>query len=187
MNGDKIALLKSWSYTLAVLALIVGGVHLASYAFGVSAYVVSSRSMVPTLEIGDLIVTYRADIGSINVGDIIVFYKYDHGGETIVHRVVSKSDTTLTTMGDANKPFSYPWEMGITMDRVVGKVAFWIPRIGLLRWMVPSYARVPIIVILIFLTFLFDYVTWRKDQKKADEQMELTGMVEENEVSRINK
>jgi signal peptidase I len=161
MKEWKRSLLKSWARTLVILIAVVGIAYLVSYTFGLSVYVVSSPSMEPHLSIGDLIIVYRVNAESIVVGDVIVFYKSLYGSEVVVHRVVEKYDSVFTTKGDAN-PMSYPWERWITMDRIVGEVLFFVPKLGLLRWLVPQQVKLPLMVGLIVFIFFIDYVAARK-------------------------
>ena len=52
---------------------------------------VSSESMVPTLNVGDLIVVRGVDPGSVTVGTVIVFHSPRNYDMLIVHRVVGIS------------------------------------------------------------------------------------------------
>ena len=101
-------------------------------------YVVSSGSMIPTLEIYDVIVVEgNTPFQDIKKGDIIVFYspaKYELGEErVIVHRVdsiMSDEPKIIQTKGDANprsmKNVDYP----ITEEIYLGKVEYVIPQVG---------------------------------------------------------
>ena len=89
---------------------------------------VSSNSMKPTFERGDLIFIKGVDsLSEIKIHDIIVYQ--DMSGKPIVHRVVNISqDNKITTKGDANSNNDPP----ITFEQVKGKVLFWIPKLGYL-------------------------------------------------------
>jgi len=69
-------------------------------------YVVASGSMIPELEVYDvLIVQGHEPFEEIETGDIIVFNRPSDHNRVIVHRVVSITNDdpkTLTTKGDAN-------------------------------------------------------------------------------------
>jgi len=94
--------------------------------------VVSSDSMRPTLEIGDLIIVKRIDPSQLYdapmKGDIIVYRNKE--GELVVHRLISKTPTEdgylLTTQGDANYRADDPF----SDEQYVGKVIARIPFIG---------------------------------------------------------
>ncbi len=87
---------RGLTYVLIVVVIVVGAQLLVGSALGSSpVYVVVSKSMVPTLQIGDLVITQNVPFSSIHVGQVIVYVKPDSlgacNGETIVHRVVSGS------------------------------------------------------------------------------------------------
>ena len=75
---------------------------------------VSSNSMQPILEKGDLILIKGVKKGDIKTGDIVV-YKIDEG--FIIHRVIKLQDRVLITKGDAN---TYP-DLPVKYDKVVGE------------------------------------------------------------------
>ena len=97
-------------------------------------YVVSSGSMIPNLEIFDVIVVQgHVDFDQLKVGDIIVFNRPDGHDKVIVHRVaeiLNKDPLVIRTKGDAN-PGSIPGtDFPITKGDYIGKVVYVIPQIG---------------------------------------------------------
>ena len=93
-------------------------------------YVVSSGSMVPELNVYDILVVQANDpFESVRLGDIIVFDRPSGSERVIVHRVVSIIDEdpyTLRTKGDAN-PASIPGT-GLSDNRRR------VPRHGVIRY-----------------------------------------------------
>ena len=101
-------------------------------------YVVSSGSMIPTLEVYDVIVVEgKTPFEELKKGDIIVFYspaKYELGEERVivhrVHTIMSEDPKTIQTMRDPNprpmKNLDYP----ITEKIYLGKVEYIIPQVG---------------------------------------------------------
>jgi len=179
-NG-KSGIFRFWVYVVIFLAVAFVGVYVANNVFGLSARVVSSPSMRPNLEVGDIILIQRTGSESINVGDIIVFYRsldgrllYDE--VPLVHRVIKKSDSTLTTKGDANPTplYSQPYNEGnVTMDRVLGKVVLNVPKLGLVTVAVegiPYNVRLALGASLVLLIFLLDYMDWRKSSHRGSKQ-----------------
>ena len=75
-----------------------------------SAYTIVSPSMVPAINVLDLVVTVRVnDPESLKVGDVITFTStdYRYSGVTVTHRINKIEKTTdgkylFTTKGDAN-------------------------------------------------------------------------------------
>ncbi len=97
-------------------------------------YVVSSGSMVPVLQVFDVLVVQGNDpFESVEIGDIIVFNRPAGQDRVIVHRVTAIIDDdpyTIRTKGDAN-PASIPGtDFPITDEEYIGKVAYVIPQIG---------------------------------------------------------
>jgi signal peptidase I len=97
-------------------------------------YVVSSGSMIPNLNIFDVIVVQGNVIfDHVKVGDIIVFNRPNGHDKVIVHRVaeiLNKDPLVIRTKGDAN-PGSIPGtDFPITKEDYIGKVVYVIPQIG---------------------------------------------------------
>ncbi|WP_299290787.1 signal peptidase I [Nitrosopumilus sp.] len=117
---------------IGVLVIWIG----LQVAFGTQNpfYVVASGSMIPVLEVYDvLIVQGHEPFEEIEVGDIIVFNRPSDHNRVIVHRVASILDDdprTLRTKGDAN-PASIPGtDFPITAEEYIGKVAYTLPQVG---------------------------------------------------------
>ncbi|MFZ0184650.1 MAG: signal peptidase I [Nitrosotalea sp.] len=97
-------------------------------------YVVSSGSMIPNLNIFDVIVVQgHVSFDQLKVGDIIVFNRPIIHDKVIVHRVaeiLNKDPLVIRTKGDAN-PGSIPGtDYPITKGDYIGKVEYVIPQIG---------------------------------------------------------
>lgn len=122
-------------------------------------YVVSSRSMVPALEINDVIVV--RDGGSwddLKIGDIIVFNRPDGEDRVIVHRVIeitenSSGEQVVRTKGDAN-PASIPGtDYPIREDNYIGTVVYVMPGAGLVTKVISppvNYIIIAIILVILF-------------------------------------
>lgn len=97
-------------------------------------YVVSSGSMIPVLQVYDvLVVQGHVPFDDIKIGDIIVFNRPNGHDRVIVHRVaevLSDNPKTIRTKGDAN-PGSIPGtDYPLTKDEYIGKVVYVVPQIG---------------------------------------------------------
>lgn len=106
---------------------------------------VTSESMKPTLNVGDLIIvkgsSFREVLSDLNSGvkDIVVFYAYTSSNPKnptiIVHRVIDvvwvNGKPYLKTKGD-NNPIADPWlgTPGLPEENLVGKVVAVIPMVG---------------------------------------------------------
>lgn len=109
----------------------------------VSAYTIVSPSMVPNINVLDVIITTRvSDPSKIKVGDVITFNSTDYrsSGVTVTHRVKKVEKTSdgkylFTTKGDANntedatrQPFS----------SIYGKVLLRLPKLGYIQYILSS-------------------------------------------------
>lgn len=97
-------------------------------------YVVSSGSMIPELQVFDVLVVQGNDpFESVKIGDVIVFDRPQGQDRVIVHRVaaiIDEDPLTIRTKGDAN-PTSIPGtDFPITEEEYIGKVAYVIPQVG---------------------------------------------------------
>jgi len=97
-------------------------------------YVVASGSMIPVLEVYDvLIVSGHEPFEEIEIGDIIVFDRPSDHNRVIVHRVVSiisDDPKTIRTQGDANSGSIQGTDYPITEEEYIGKVAYTLPQVG---------------------------------------------------------
>lgn len=123
---SKVKNIIKWSvYT--ILTIIIGGGTFLQLSSDYNIYLVSSQSMKPTINIGDIIVSSPVDSllnKGLRPGTIITF---EHGKELIAHRIVSIEGESLTTKGDAVKDPD-PWLT--SPAEVQGIYLFKIPHVG---------------------------------------------------------
>jgi len=121
-------------------------------------YVVSSGSMIPKLQVFDVLVVQGHDpFETVEVGDVIVFNRPSGHDRVIVHRVVSIIDDdplTIRTKGDAN-PASIPGtDFPITEEEYIGKVQHVIPQVGYVtRILAPPINYIIIAIIIGIMVF----------------------------------
>ena len=124
-------------------------------------YVVSSGSMRPVLEVGDLIVVKNGPtFGEVRAGDIIVFRSPTSLDRIIVHRILRIVDSTggerqFITKGD-NNGSPDGWMVGV--KEYVGKVVVAVPKIGLVSSLLAppvNYLLIAIILVFIFVGELY--------------------------------
>lgn len=133
-------------------------------------YVVSSGSMVPELQVYDvLVVQGNEPFENVQNGDIIVFHRPAGHDRVIVHRVTEIIDDdpkTIRTKGDAN-PSSIPGtDFPITEDEYIGKVAYVVPQIGYItRILMPPVNYIIIAVIVGIM--IFKQISKNKKAKKS--------------------
>jgi len=111
---------------ILTLIIVVGGIFITLYFFGITPYVVLSGSMEPTIKTGSLsFINKNIKLQDIKENDIIGF---KIGSDNLVtHRVVSITLNGLTTKGDNNKVVDGGF---VTNNNYVGKNIFWIPKLG---------------------------------------------------------
>ena len=169
---------KNWRKSIAKdIAIVAIGVSLIYICillvFGTSNpfYVVASGSMIPELQVYDvLIVSAHIPFEDIQIGDIIVFDRPSGKDRVIVHRVVSITDDdprTLRTKGDNNVASIPGTDFPITEKEYIGKVEYKIPQVGY----VTQILKPPINYILIVIVIGFMIV---KEMIKRKNVKELT-------------
>ena len=138
------------------IAIIVIGVVLIWFAVKVvfnvdnPFYVVSSGSMIPVLNVGDILIVKDGNtFNSLKVGDIIVFNRPQGGDRVIVHRIIEISDRfgekVIVTKGDANDGIIPGTDFPIREKDYIGSVAYTVPKVGL----VLKYLNPPVNYIII--------------------------------------
>ena len=155
-------------------------------------YVVASGSMIPELEIYDvLIVQGHEPFEDLEIGDIIVFNRPSDHNRVIVHRVVSITDDdpiTLRTKGDAN-PASIPGtDFPITEEEYIGKVVYTLPQVGYITQLLKPPINYVIIVVVIGI-MVVKQITKRKKEKKItfSDQLDSENQDTIKELSDIDK
>lgn len=92
---------------------------------------VTSCSMYPSLDAGDIVVVKGEEFDDISEGDIAV-YSTDEVAIPVIHRVVETERDSLETRGDNNLGQS-DFERDINPSQVHGTYIFKIPKIGLVK------------------------------------------------------
>lgn len=108
-----------------------------------SAYTIVSPSMVPSINVLDVVVTKRVDNPEdLEKGDIITFNStdYRYSGVTVTHRIqniekTSSGEYLFTTKGDNNNTSD---SSRISFNEIYGKVLFRIPKIGYIQYYLSS-------------------------------------------------
>jgi signal peptidase I len=175
-------------FQTALMIILINGIVFGSW-FGVQwtlkteypALAVASSSMLPTLNVGDLIIVQGTPPNQIYAnylnGDIIVFRSPSNPNELIVHRAVSKEQRGgvyyFTTHGDNNPPYA---NEEFPDSYLVGKVVGRIPNVGNFALLFHTqqnmylFTITVIIIIVIILTFLPE--TGKEEKSTKERQTE---------------
>ncbi|MGB1878253.1 MAG: signal peptidase I [Nitrosopumilus sp.] len=173
---------------IVVIAVIVIWIGLQA-AFGTQNpfYVVASGSMIPALEVYDIIVIQGHEpFEEVQVGDIIVFDRPSDHNRVIVHRVesiLSEDPYTVRTQGDANPSFIRGTDYPITEEEYIGKVAYVIPQVGYITQILKPPMNYIIIAIVIGVMIIKQFAGKKKDvqdivSKETLEELSDIGEVE---------
>jgi signal peptidase I len=166
--------------TIKDIAIIVIGVVLIWFAVKVvfnvdnPFYVVSSGSMIPVLNVGDILIVKDGNtFNSLKVGDIIVFNRPQGGDRVIVHRIIEISDRfgekVIVTKGDANDGIIPGTDFPIREKDYIGTVAYTVPKVGL----VLKYLNPPVNYIII--VGIIGILIYTNMKKKNEEKGKLDG------------
>lgn len=162
------------------IAIIVIGVVLIWFAVKVvfnvdnPFYVVSSGSMIPVLNVGDILVVKDGNtFNSLKVGDIIVFNRPQGGDRVIVHRIIEVNDRfgekVIVTKGDANDGIIPGTDFPIREKDYIGSVAYTVPKVGL----VLKYLNPPVNYIII--AGIIGILIYTNMKKKNEEKGKIDG------------
>ena len=162
------------------IAIIVIGVVLIWFAVKVvfnvdnPFYVVSSGSMIPVLNVGDILIVKDGNtFNSLKVGDIIVFNRPQGGDRVIVHRIIEISDRfgekVIVTKGDANDGIIPGTDFPIREKDYIGSVAYTVPKVGL----VLKYLNPPVNYIII--AGIIGILIYTNMKKKNEEKGQIDG------------
>lgn len=117
-----------------------------------SAYTIVSPSMVPSINVLDVIVNKRVEEPEdLKKGDIITFSSNtSHAGITVTHRILFIDKTSdgkylYTTKGDNNNTKD---PARISFDEIYGKVLFRIPKVGYIQYYLSSVVGWVVIIVI---------------------------------------
>ena len=142
-------------------------------------YVVSSGSMVPNLNVNDILVVRDGDsFKDLKVGDIIVFDRPDGADRVIVHRIAEIFDDTegnhqiIRTKGDANDGSIPGTDFPIREDDYIGKVAYVIPGAGVVTKILSPPVNYIIIAAIIALMVITQIGKRKNDRNKNNQSQQ---------------
>lgn len=149
-------------------------------------YVVASGSMIPVLEVYDvLVVSGHEPFEEIEIGDIIVFNRPSDHNRVIVHRVASIMEDdpkTIRTKGDANSASIPGTDFPITNKEYIGKVAYTLPQVGYITQLLKPPINYVIIAVVIGIMVVKQFV-----KKKNEKELPFTDPADSANPDTIEK
>ena len=121
--------------------------------FGKKAFIIISGSMIPEIQIGDVVVTTNTD--TFKVGDVIAFRS---DSTVIVHRIINEMNVNgkimYQTQGDNNNVADKEL---VNVSAIEGVMIFKIPFIGkILMWLYRNlFIVIAVLVVIVILKFYF--------------------------------
>ena len=135
-------------------------------------YVVASGSMIPVLEVYDVIIIQgHVPFEEIEIGNIIVFNRPSDHDRVIVHRVISITDDnpkTIRTQGDANNASIPGIDFPITEEEYIGKVEYTLPQVGYVTQLLKPPTNYIIIVIVVGVMIVKQMMQKKKKDTSID-------------------
>ena len=137
-----------------------------------NAYVVLTGSMLPEIQVNDVVVTKKVDASTLNVGDVITFASADSRflNTIITHRIIKKEydskakSYSFQTQGDNNNVADSAL---VPQNNIYGKVILKIPKLGYLQEFLASDGGWIIVILIPCLTVIsYDVVKLFKGLKK---------------------
>ena len=175
MGSSSKSLIKDVIIIVVSIAIIWLGLQ-AVFGTANPFYVVSSGSMIPALEVYDVIVVEgNTPFDDIKKGDIIVFYSpklYEQGKErVIIHRVsleMGEDPKIVRTKGDANPSSIAGTDYPITEKEYLGKVEYVVPQVGYITQIFQPPINYIIIAVIIGVMIVKHFAG--KEKKKTEFQ-----------------
>lgn len=152
-----ITLLPLFVYNISLIAQAIINPNKTPSFLGIKTYVIISGSMMPELEIGDIVVVKEVQEKELQKGDIISFRQ---GHNVVTHRIseiiVTDNKVQYKTKGDNNNIEDIE---AISKDEIEGKVINKIPAIGNIVLLLKNKTLIIVIVIFYYIYLLNDQST----------------------------
>lgn len=154
-------------FSLFLIFLELGNSYELPSFLNMNVYIVTSQSMSPKLNEGDIVVVRKGyDNNSYKVGNIITFVRHD--GEIITHRIerIVKSElrNSYVTKGDNNDQED---EEIVTYDMIIGRVVYTMPKLGILVSLLKNKLFFSACIVVLILIILYDIrIRKRKEERK---------------------
>lgn len=145
------------------------------YLFGLKAYIITTDSMKPHINSGDVIIISKVSEENLKVGDVITFKKDE---EVITHRIIKinkSEENDYITKGDNN---NIEDQKSISYKDIEGRKVLRIPFLGKIIMKLQDEVYIIILIIIALVLYLKTQTTEdkhkmrREKKKKEDEKFE---------------
>ncbi len=165
-----IILIPIMLFSLLLIILELGNSKEIPSFLNIENYTVTSESMEPRLKKNDVIVVRKGySNDKFKVGNIITFKRDD--GEIITHRIkkiiLSDGQNAYITQGDNNEKED---EEIVTYDKIIGKVIYTVPDLGILSKLFKSKLFFIFCVLIFILIVMYDKNQKEKKLKRKAER-----------------
>lgn len=148
--------------TITCFVTLTGLIVAFLYLVGVRPTVVTSGSMIPAIDIGDVcFINTRFPYQKVQTGDVIV---YKEPRQKVIHRVVGKSEEGYVTKGDANNNQD---RLKITEKEYLGKMVFLVPKLGYISTRLQNVTAKAIFITCLIAIYIGAYLLNYEKKKKV--------------------
>ncbi len=141
-------------FLLAILSIyflivIWGNFSERNAGFQINSFIVISGSMMPALDINDMIFSIQVEQNELEQGDIISFYKEEQVITHRINKIVEQDGQVLyETKGDNNNS---PDEELVQYEEIMGRYLFKIPKVGYVIRNLQTRIGIIVVIILLFI------------------------------------
>lgn len=174
-KNNKAILLRIITYTLIVIILynllIIGLTYITDKnnkgILGFRAYIITTESMKPNINPGDVVIIKSIPEEELEVNDIITF-KTENGINT--HRIIkieNNAERLYVIKGDNN---NLEDENNITFSQILGKKIFRIPILGSIAIALQDEVYIIIVAIIVLLIYIRYQSIQEKDKLRREKK-----------------
>ena len=160
-------------YNVTIVYQLFSSSNTTPSFFGYKTFVIVSGSMLPELQIGDIVVIKNVEQSDINEEDIISFRE---GNAIVTHRVkeiIEGENIQYRTKGDANNAEDANL---VEIGDVEGEYSFKIPKLGKIIIFMQNKVGIIVIAILIYILYICnknkeERLIMRREKREIYERM----------------
>lgn len=159
-------------YNLVIVFQVFSNSNEVPTFFGYKSFVIVSGSMLPELQIGDIVVIKPVEQGTLKEGDIVSFRE---GNSIVTHRIdhVIDSGKRFITKGDANSSEDIN---PVTYDNIEGKYEFKIANLGNFVLFMQNKIGIIVVALIIYMIYFAskskeEKIIMRKEKREIYEKL----------------